>query len=228
MKKCFAALAAVGTALAIGASAHATTFVFKGDSGLYDSPTANFAKDCGTVGVDFCSANDALGLSYSKDGINVTATAFAGGVATQLIQDISPDNSGLGALSENNNVDDQTQTNSNEYIEFVFNQSVVLSNIEFNAGDDTDCSTPGLEGPCGNFNVLINGVTLLSGLTAIDLFAGPFVGTSFRFTPTTAGAGFAIAQFTVTPEIPVPAALPLLLSGLAGLGFAARRNKKAA
>ena len=29
-------------------------------------------------------------------------------------------------------------------------------------------------------------------------------------------------------DVPIPAALPLLLSGLAGLGFASRRKKKAA
>ncbi|NWG71089.1 MAG: VPLPA-CTERM sorting domain-containing protein [Parvularculaceae bacterium] len=225
MKNLLAALAGVAVAAAFGASAHATTFIFKGGA-PYDTPTGNIAFDCGTVGVDFCSADDAAGLSYSKDGITVTAVAYTAGGATQLIQDISPENSGLGALSENNNIDDQTQTNSGEWIVFTFNQSVTLSNIEFNAGNDTDCSTPGDEGPCGNFDLFINNV-FFGNLTAVDLLAGPFIGSIFKFVPTTAGAGFAVAQFTVTPEVPVPAALPLLLSGLAGLGFAARRKRPA-
>jgi hypothetical protein len=227
MKQFLIGLAGIGAALALGASAQAATFVFKGDGGAQDVPTGNVALDCGTIGIDYCSANDAAGLSYSKSGITVTAVAYTAGGATQLIQDISPDNSGLGALSENNNIDDQTQTNSGEWIEFTFNQQVTLSNIEFNAGNDVDCSNFGNEGPCGNFDLFINNV-FFANLTAVDLLAGPFVGTVFRFVPTTQGAGFAIAQFTVQGNVvPVPGALPLLLSGLAGLGFAARRKKAA-
>ena len=225
MKKFWTAMIGAGAAFALCASANATVFTFKGPG--FDSPTGNFALDCGTLGVDFCSANDAVGLPYSKDGITVTATAYTAAGATQPIQDITPDNSGLGALSENNNVDDQTQFDSGEWIEFVFNQVVTLSNIEFNAGNDTHCSTFGSEGPCGNFDLFINNV-FFADLAAVDLLAGPFVGTAFRFVPTTADAGFAIAQFTVTTgEVPIPGALPLLLSGIAGLGFATRRKKAA-
>ena len=223
MKKLIATTAAGFAAFGLAAAAHATTFVFKGDGGLYDTPTGNIAYDCGSVGVDFCSDNDALGLSYSKDGINVTAKGYVSGDAAQLIQDITPDNSGLGALSELDNINDQTQTDSNEIIEFTFDQVVTLSNIEFNAGNDTDCSTFGSEGPCGDFDLYIDNV-FFATITAVDLLAGGFVGTVFRFTPVTSGAGFAIAQFDVQ-AIPLPGALPLLFAGLAGLGFASRRKQ---
>lgn len=225
MKKLLLSAAVGLSALGLTAAANATTFVFKGDGGLYDTPTGNIAYDCGTVGTDFCSDNDALGLSYSKDGIGVTAVAYANDEPTQLIQDIAPANSGLGALSEGDNVNDQTQYDSGEWIEFTFNQIVTLSNIEFNAGNDTDCSTFGSEGPCGFFDLYINNAFFAS-IEAVDLLAGGYIGTIFTFKPTTQGAGFAIAQFDVQ-AIPVPGALPLLLAGLAGLGFASRRKSVA-
>lgn len=218
--------AAVGFAsFGLFAAANATTFVFKGD-GLNAIPTGNVAMDCGTVGTDFCSDDDSLGLSYSLGGIGVNATAFTSAGPTQLIQDITPKDSGLGALSEDNNVDDQTQLDSDEWIEFTFSQEVFLTNIEFNAGNDTNCSTSGSEGPCGDFDLWIDGVLSVAntGITAVDLLMTVFVGTVFTFVPTTTGAGFAIAKFDVT-AVPLPGALTLMLSGLAGLAFASRRKR---
>lgn len=217
--------AAIGFAsFGLFAAANATTFVFKGAGGP-DVPTGNIAKDCGTIGVDFCSDDDSLGLSYSKDGIDVNATAFKGDDPTQLIQDIRPPDSGLAALSEFDNINDQTQFDSDEWIEFTFNQKVFLSNIEFNAGNDTDCATPGPEGPCGFFDLFIDSV-FVANLEAVDLLTTVFVGTVFTFFPTTSDAGFAIAQFDVR-AVPLPGALTLLLSGLAGLAFASRRKQAA-
>lgn len=235
MKKLCLAAAAGFASINLFAAASAATFVFKGDGGLYDSPTGNIANDCGTVGVDLCTDNDAAGFDYSKDGVSFNATAYTGsyspteypsGTATQLIQDIQPNNSGLGALSEDNNIDDQTQFDSGEWIEFVFDEEVFLSNIEFNAGNDTDCSTFGSEGPCGDFDLFIDGV-FYGAETAVDLLTDVFIGSIFTFVPTTSEAGFAIAQFDVRP-VPLPGALMLLLSGLAGLGFATRRDKRVA
>ncbi len=226
MKKLLAfAAASIAAGALLITPANAGVFVFKGDSGLFDSPTGNIAKDCGTIGVDLCTDVDALGFTYSKDGIIFTATAFVGSAATQLIQDIFPNNSGLGALSENDNINDQTQFDSGESIEFAFTDSVWLRNIEFNSGNDTDCSAPGSEGPCGSFDLYIDSM-FIATIAATDLLTSEFFGTIFEFVPITVGAGFAIAKFEVS-EVPIPGALPLLLSGLAGLGFASRRKKKA-
>ncbi len=206
--------------------ANATTFQFKGDGGTYDSPTGNVVMTCGTVGVDLCTDDNAAGFTYTKDGIEFTATAFAMGDPTLLIQDIQPVNSGLGAFSESNSSDDQTQFDSNESIQFLFTSQVALSNIEFNAGGDTDCSAINLpEGPCGSFNLFIDDV-FIAAIAAEDLLTDVFIGTKFLIVAITKGAGFAIAQFDVS-DVPIPGAIPLLISGLAGLGFASRKKKAA-
>ena len=118
---------------------------------------------------------------------------------------------------------DQTQFDSGEAIEFVFNTAVNLTNIEFNSGDDNDCSGPNTEGPCGDFDLYIDGI-FHATITAVDLLTDVFFGTTFEFRAVTPGAGFTIAQFEVS-DVPIPGAIPLLLSGLAGLGFASRRRK---
>lgn len=219
-------------ALSISA-ADAALFQFKGDNGAYDTPTGNIAMDCGTVGGDICSDNDALGLTYSKDGIVFNVLALAGGQAATLIQDIMPFNSGLGVLSENDASQDQTQFDAAESLVFDFSATgapVRLTNIEFNAGSDSDCSNPLGEGPCGDFELYIDNA-FIATFTAIDLLTNVFMGSLFEFRPNTAGAGFVIGQFEVSADvapIPVPGAIPLLLSGLAGLGFAARGKRKTA
>jgi len=197
-----------------------------------DAPTGNVANDCGTVGVDYCTADDSLGFTYSKDGVSFTATAYkyadntyASRDATLLIQDIMPENSGLGAFSENDFNNDQTQFNSLESIEFDFGSAVSVSNIEFNAGDDNDCSGPQTEGGCGDFDLWIDGM-FVATLTAVDLFTDVLTGTTFEFRAVTPGAGFVIAQFELVNEVPIPGAIPLFLAGMAGMGVAARRRRR--
>ncbi len=221
-------------------AANATTFVFKGD-GLNVTPegvlNTDFVQDCGTVGVDFCSVPDhSAGLEYSRNGIDVTVRAFADNEPTRLIQDVSPTDSGLGAFSESNSSDDQTQFDAGESIEFDFGmQSLTVVDVEFNAGGDTNCTNNaggGGEGSCGRFLLEIFDVSdmmILStiiDITNVDVL--PVLGTGARFllTALDEGSGFVVAQFTVS-EVPIPGAIPLLLSGIAGLGFASRKKKTA-
>lgn len=230
MKKIIAAAAVLG-AMAF-APANAATIVFEGN-GPTAIPTnlANATDNCGTIGGDFCTITPGAGFDYSVAGIALNVLGLTNGVPTTLIQDVVPGESGLGVLSPGEvATDDQVQFDSNESLLFSFsNGPVTISNIEFNSGNDTDCSAPGSEGPCGTFNLLIDGVLSAgnTGLAAVDLLTTAFVGSTFEFVATELGAGFAIARFDVVSEVPVPGALPLLLSGIAGLSFASRKKKTA-
>ena len=68
---------------------------------------------------------------------------------------------------------------------------------------------------------------MIIDITNIDVL--PVLGTGARFvlTALTAGGGFTVAQLTVS-DVPIPGAIPLLISGIAGLGFASKKKKKQA
>ena len=221
------AIAAATLAASTGA-AHATTFIFKGDGNNVTPLGAegvDYARDCGTVGSDYCTINDAAGFDYELDGVNLNVVAFAEGQPTRLIQDVVPGDSGLGAFSETNINDDQTQFDTGESIAFNFDEEVTVTDVEFNAGGDVNCSSFGDEGPCGDFRLTIDGM-VVGVIAAQDVIGFLGTGMSFLIEALTPEGGFSIAQLTVNAsEVPVPAALPLLLSGLAGLGFAARKRR---
>lgn len=235
------AIAAVGLLVA---PATAAPIVFKGN-GITATPTNLGAGatqvDCGSNGDDndYCSTAPGDSLVYSDGGIDFSVSAFEdfgpNKIGAVVIQDVKPGNSGLGVISSGESrtgPEDQVQSNAGESLLFDFSATglVSISNIEFNAGNDTNCSTPGSEGPCGYFNLYIDGILSLAntGIEAVDLLAQSFVGTTFEFVAISKvnPSGFTIAQFDVS-EVPIPGALPLLLSGIAGLGFAARRKKTA-
>ncbi|MEM9495775.1 MAG: VPLPA-CTERM sorting domain-containing protein [Pseudomonadota bacterium] len=237
MSKILGVIAGVA-ALSFASQAGAVTFVFKGDGGNVTplgTLGADFVDDCATGG-DFCSTPDhARGLNYSLGGVDLNVVAYAAGNATRLIQDRVPGDSGLGAFSEDNTSDDQTQFDSRESLEFDFGVVRTVTNVEFNAGGDRDCTIASAgsgEGVCGEFRLDIFDLSdALVSSTTVDITNTdvlPILGTGARFvlTALTPGGGFTVAQLSVN-EVPVPAALPLLISGIAGLGFASRRRKQA-
>ena len=224
MKKLLTA-AAVAVGLALAPAQAATTFVFKGD-GLNVTPLGtagvDFQENCASTG-DYCSIDHDAGLDYTLDGINLKVKAYADDVATRLIQDVNPTDSGLGAWSENNGSDDQTQFDSGEAIEFIFATEVLITDVEFNAGGDRDCtiaSDGSGEGVCGEFRLDIFDIsdmlvqTLVVDITNVDVLPVLGEGARFVLTALTQGGGFTVAQMTVS-DVPVPGAIPLLLSGIA-------------
>jgi len=229
--------AAVAVGLALAPAQAATTFVFKGD-GNNVTPLGiagvDFQENCASNG-DFCSIDHDAGLDYTLDGINLKVKAYANDVATRLIQDINPSDSGLGAFSEDNSSDDQTQFDSGEAIEFIFMSEVRITDVEFNAGGDRDCTAAaggGGEGVCGEFRLDIFDISdmlvssMVVDITNVDILPVLGEGARFVLTALTEGAGFTVAQLTVS-DVPIPGAIPLLLSGLAGLGFSTRKKKAA-
>ncbi|MBL4619959.1 MAG: VPLPA-CTERM sorting domain-containing protein [Marinicaulis sp.] len=98
-----------------------------------------------------------------------------------------------------------------------------LRDISFN---DVDHNALGVAGNDGSIAIALDGglamVMLMS--TAISMAkAGAFAAaSSIMF-------GYVDTQFYISSisDVPIPGAIPLLISGLAGLGFAARRRKKA-
>ncbi len=228
--------------------AGAVEFVFDGRPGgaPVDSPLGNIALDCGTVGADFCSDDDALGFAYGEDGVSFKAIGYAGGVLNeggfvrgapaQLIQDLVGPNQGLGVFSEGGHTLDQINWDAGESIVFSFNQEVRLTDIWLNSGVSVDCpDVGGAEGPCGDVGVIVDGAFnsfsdfLAGGLLASGGVAAAFIGMTFEFVGLTAGAGYSIERFSAealgVSDVPLPAAAPLLLFGALGLGAASRRRK---
>lgn len=234
MKKLLAS-AAAGLALAAmtgAAHAAAVTIVFQNPGA--DTPVSGNFTTGGTCngisisGADLCTVDDALGFDYAKDFATLNVTALNGSGVTSLIQDLAPTNSGLGVLSPGeSSSDDQVQLSTNESLLFDFGTDVFLLGIDFNAGADRDCATPGGEGPCGTFDLFVDG-SLFGSYTALDdMVFSSIEGSLFEVVATgPLNGGFSIGSITVG-EVPVPGAAILLLSGVAGLGAASRRRKSA-
>lgn len=232
------------------APAHAVVFQFDGTASgaAIDAPTnvGNITTDCGTIGRDFCTLNNAEGFQFASGGVSFTATAFSGGTLTGdtfdrgtpelLIQDLVGINQGLGVIATLegdpiNNSNDQINHSTGESVLFTFLEEVSISNIFVNDGIGNDCPGGGREGPCGDIGIIVDGgfvQTIDDFLTFGVLGDGignvlNLVGTTFEFISLSDNAGFSIEAITIST--PIPGAIPLLLSGIAGLSFAARGRK---
>ena len=227
----FIAAAFACAALTGAAEAAPVTFIFQNpNADLPDAGNYTTGGSCNGISIsggDLCAVNQSLGLHYAKDWAGVKAVGGSAGDFA-LMQDLSPANSGLAVLTEGEtNSDDQVQSARAESIEFTFDGIVELLAIDFNAGADRNCASPGNEGPCGTFDLIVDGVLVGDDLTAIDdMMFGAIVGKVFNIVATGPDhGGFAIGSITVA-QVPVPGAAFLLLSGIAGMSFASRKKKR--
>ena len=229
-KLVLAAALAVAAMTAAPANAASVTYTFQNPGA--DLPGGNYTVGGTCTGInitadDLCAIDNAAGFTYLVDGVTVVARALSGQGLGFLMQDLDPNNSGLAVLTPGeNSSDDQIQPGRNEAITFSFNSDLWLTGIDFNAGGDTNCATPNVEGPCGTFELYVDGIMMLA-TTALDdmTFGLQYFGSVFEIRATgDLGTGFTIGAITV--ETPLPAAGWFMLSGLAA--FAAGRRRKAA
>lgn len=89
----------------------------------------------------------------------------------------------------------------------------------------TDLTISWLDGATLNTLVQVAGVDTLSTLFS-DMFQSQSL--VFDWSDSVAGTGFGFDVETQVAEIPIPAALPLFLSAIMGLGFASRGRRKSA
>lgn len=107
-----------------------------------------------------------------------------------------------------------------------------ISDLQFRLYEVTSSSTPGLTPPTGSTIISKwqgvsgndNGQSISADFS--DLQAGTYF-LDIAGTADGSSGGTYVGQLNLSPAVPLPAALPLLLSGLAGLGVMGRRRNVA-
>lgn len=183
--------------------------------------------------VDFVNDADTNGeravTNLVLNGVDMSFSAFRGALAANAYLDASggqgPAGLGVCLVLTAGQCDPSSDDNikDDERVTITFNNGAyTISGLSFTAADHEPVD------PNATLGIGING-----GAIVFNTFAN-YIGAVFNnVTSITFAFGGALAsefyvnRFTAVNEIPVPGALPLLLAGIAGLGFAARRKKAA-
>ena len=171
----------------------------------------------------------ASSLTFSKDGLSVTATGFNETTKDSYFAYLDADNAGLGVCQKISDASQCTPSSDDnvtfeETLQLVFNQKVTIDTTTFVNGDhNTDFS--------GDFTLSIDG-SAATTYSLTNIFTMDLTGTTFKFYNPNAGGGSEVSnnqQFYINTldvtVVPVPAAAWLFGSGLFGLIGIARRRQ---
>jgi hypothetical protein len=169
------------------------------------------------------------GLSETNGGVTLTFDGIGGLAYYDSVSSGRP--AGLGvcgavnAASQCITASDDNVT-AGESVTLVFDQLVNISGLVFRSeGHFLVDQSLNAKQLVSSETLLINGVEFTFGAAQTATFTG-LRSINFAFGGSSADE-FYLSALTATP-VPVPAALPLLLAGLGGLGVMARRKRKAA
>ncbi|WP_411817982.1 PEP-CTERM sorting domain-containing protein [Hyphococcus sp. DH-69] len=211
MKKLVFGLAA--TLAAFAGSAHAVYLDFVDEAagnerGVADGTTINF----GGLDVTFTSLSAGAFFAYFDDldqgkpaGLGVCEVLVAG--PGSVCADPSDDNIRAG-----------------DAVTLTFDTEVTVSNFSFTDADHDDLNSNNVD----TLWIAINDPNAFVQYTFAEAVALVIAGVElirFAFDEVGNGRQFYVNGFEAEP-VPVPTAAPLLLAGLAGLGFAARRKRR--
>ncbi len=194
--------------------------------------TTMTATTASAVVIDFgaVSHSTANSITISQGGYTVTATAVGiNGVGTVLAnsqvirtKNTNPNEGGLGVVSQNdtNHEIDGGVTPLSIYKDMLlltFTTAVKIAKISFSRVDGNDDATFTVDG-----NAM--GTMALSGFDWPNYLSVGFTGTVFGISALQQNDNFKIRSIQVTP-IPLPPAVLLLASGIAGICGLSRRKR---
>lgn len=246
-------------AMGFSMSAQAVTFDFTG--GDHDNPTAGEGGTC-TGGGDHCSTEGVVGsggqLRFEKDGLVLTGRGLEDvsftpddnfytlddtAVRERVIEDVAPDNGGLGVIGEElgdpndddfdpnsfDSSEEQVNAENSEAILFFVNEVVTLGDIEFNTGGHADCTV----GTCGTFDLYVRaGVGNIWDLviddgSAIDQFLD-VTGRAFIFVAAGDTSEWYIGGIEATAVVPEPATWMMMILGFGLIAGQLKRRERMA
>ncbi|AEI95048.1 VPLPA-CTERM sorting domain-containing protein [Roseobacter litoralis] len=250
MNKFLTATLAAGVAVTMASGASATTFDFaalanSGSGPLFYEGSWESRVDTTAAGGMFVDASD----TFTVGGIGVVATAGSydstgtttgalGGASAYLDKDSDGRPAGLGvAQTSSLTGDDQADPGSDdntgvlgnnggdifEYLILTFTESVFMQGVTF-YNDGHFLITDGKVGYNQDGSEVMTDLAITMG---VNDYTSLGASDTWVFGKVADGHNFYINAVSVAP-VPVPAALPLLLAGIGGFGFMARRKRKAA